>query len=147
MIIEAIAIGLVYGFFLFEWTGLVAGGLVAPGYFALYFNRPAIIALCLATALCTMILVRGLAYVTVLYGRRRFIVSVLAAFALQWTAGMLVMGAEIAEGRLDVVGFIIPGLVAHEMDRQGVGPTLLALLLLSTLVHLTLKAVGWARLI
>ena len=28
MIIEAIAIGLVYGFFLFEWTGLVAGGLV-----------------------------------------------------------------------------------------------------------------------
>ena len=60
---------------------------------------------------------------------------------------MLVMGAEIAEGRLDVVGFIIPGLVAHEMDRQGVGPTLLALLLLSSLVHLTLRAVGWARLI
>ena len=35
MLVEAIAIGLVLGFFLFEWTGLVAGGLIAPGYFAL----------------------------------------------------------------------------------------------------------------
>ena len=145
MIIEAIAIGLVYGFFFFEWTGLVAGGLVAPGYFALYFNRPWIIVLCLATALCTMVFVRGIACVSVLYGRRRFILSVLAAFALQWSAGMLIMGTEIAEGRLDVVGFIIPGLVAHEMDRQGIGQTLLALLLLSCLVYLTLQGLGWAR--
>jgi poly-gamma-glutamate biosynthesis protein PgsC/CapC len=145
MIIEAIAIGLVYGFFLFEWTGLVAGGLVAPGYFALYFHRPQLIAVCLVTALCTMMLVRGLACVSILYGRRRFILSVLTAFALQWSISMLIMGTEIAEGRIDVVGFIIPGLVAHEMDRQGIGQTLLALLLLSSLVYLTLQGFGWLR--
>jgi poly-gamma-glutamate biosynthesis protein PgsC/CapC len=143
MLIEAIAIGLVYGFFFFELTGLVAGGLVAPGYLAISFNQPWTIALCLVSALATMALTRLLAKVTVLYGRRRFIVSTLMAFALQWSLGALVMGFDPTLGRLEVVGFIIPGLIANEMDRQGPGQTLLALFILSSLVYLTLLGLGW----
>lgn len=145
MLIEAIGIGLVYGFLLFEWTGLVAGGLIAPGYFALALDQPWAVATCLATALATMVLVRALSFATLLYGRRRFILCVLAAFALQWTAGAAIMGSELAQGRVEVVGYIIPGLVAHEMDRQGVGRTLLALLVLSCLVFLTLRGLAWLR--
>jgi poly-gamma-glutamate biosynthesis protein PgsC/CapC len=145
MLIEAIAIGLVYSFFFFEWTGLVAGGLIAPGYFALAFDQPWAIALCLLTALVTMMVVRVLSFVTILYGRRRFILSVLVAFALQWSVGAMVMGTELAQGRVEVVGYIIPGLVAHEMDRQGIGLTLLALLVLSCLVFLSLRGLAWFR--
>ncbi|MDD9302710.1 MAG: poly-gamma-glutamate biosynthesis protein PgsC [Desulfobacter sp.] len=145
MLIEAIAIGLVYGFFFLEWTGLVAGGLIAPGYFALAFDQPWAIALCLLTALASMIAVRLLSFVTILYGRRRFILSVLVAFALQWSLGAMVMGTELAQGRVEVVGYIIPGLVAHEMDRQGVGLTLLSLLVLSCLVFLSLRGIEWMR--
>ncbi|WDP84052.1 MAG: poly-gamma-glutamate biosynthesis protein PgsC [Desulfobacter sp.] len=145
MLIEAIAIGLVYGFFFLEWTGLVAGGLIAPGYFALAFDQPWAIALCLLTALASMIAVRLLSFVTILYGRRRFILSVLVAFALQWSVGAMVMGTELAQGRVEVVGYIIPGLVAHEMDRQGVGLTLLSLLVLSCLVFLSLRGIEWMR--
>ncbi len=142
MLIEAIAIGLVLGFFFFEWTGLVAGGLVAPGYFALAFERPGMIALCLGVALTSMLLVRGAARFCVLYGRRRFILCVLTGFALQWTLGAAVIGAEFAQGRIDTVGYIIPGLVAHEMDRQGAGLTLLALFALSAAVRLILEIFG-----
>jgi poly-gamma-glutamate biosynthesis protein PgsC/CapC len=145
MLVEAIAVGLVYSFFFFEMTGLVAGGLVVPGYFAMSFDQPLVIALCLGTALLTMLLVRVLSFATILFGRRRFIVCILLAFALQWTAGALLIGSEAARGRLDVVGFIIPGLVANEMDRQGTGKTLLALLLLSGLVHLSLRGLAWLR--
>lgn len=145
MLIEAIAIALVYGFFFFEWTGLVAGGLIAPGYFALAFDQPWTILLCLLTAMITMIVVRSLSFVTILYGRRRFILSILTAFALQWSVGAMVMGTELAQGRVEVVGYIIPGLVAHEMDRQGIGLTLLSLLVLSCLVFLTLRGLSWLR--
>lgn len=145
MLIEAIAIGLVYGFFFFEWTGLVAGGLIAPGYFALAFDQPWAIVLCLLTALVTMMVVRVLSFVTILYGRRRFILSLLVAFALQWSVGAMIMGTELAQGRVEVVGFIIPGLVAHEMDRQGIGLTLLALLSLSCLVFLSLRGMACLR--
>lgn len=145
MLIEAIAVGLLLSFILFEATGLVAGGLIAPGYFALYFDQPLVIALCLAAALATMFIVRCLACLTILYGRRRFIVCVLVAFALQWSLGALLMGSELGQGRVEVVGYIIPGLVANEMDRQGVGKTLLALLLLSALTFLCLRGLAWLR--
>lgn len=145
MLIEAIAIGLVYGFFFFEWTGLVAGGLITPGYFALAFDQPWTIASCLLIALVAMVIVRVLAFVTILYGRRRFILSILVAFVLQWSMGAMILGTELAQGRVDVVGYIIPGLIAHEMDRQGIGLTLMALLVLSCLVFLSLQVLSWLR--
>ncbi len=139
MLIESIAIGLLYGFVLFEWLGIVAGGLVAPGYLALYFNDPISIVVCLATALLTFGIVHILSRYCILYGRRRFIVCVLLAFFLQWTIVGNLMNAEFARGTLDLVGFIIPGLLANEMHRQGIGITLAALLVLSSLVWLTLQ--------
>lgn len=142
MLIEAIAISFIYGFILFEWIGLVAGGLIAPAYMALFFDRPAILALCIGIALLTLFLVRLLSFISILYGRRRFIVSILVAFALQWTIGSFIMGSEFSQGNVEVVGYIIPGLLAHEMERQGIGQTLLALLFLSALVWLTMKLLG-----
>lgn len=145
MLLEAIAIGLVYGFFFFEWTGLVAGGLVAPGYFAIYFDRPWGLVLCLCTAFVTMCLIRILSSFTLLYGRRRFLLSVLMGFAIQWTLGSMFTSLEFFQGYFDVVGFIIPGLIANEMDRQGIGQTILPLLLLSCLVFLTLQVLTCLR--
>lgn len=145
MLVEAIAIGLVLSFVLFEWTGLAAGGMVAPGYFALALDRPGMIALCLGVALATMLLVRAASAFTLIYGRRRFILCVLTGFALQWTLGAAVVGSSFAAGRVDAVGFIIPGLVAYEMDRQGLGVTLLALLVLSAAVRLALEGLGLTR--
>lgn len=139
MLVEAIAIALVLGFVLFEATGLTAGGLIAPGYFGLAFDQPWLIGISLASAIATMLVVRGLAFVTILYGRRRFLVSVLVAFALQWSFMALFMATQMGQGRLEVVGYIIPGLVANEMDRQGIPQTLLALGTLSTAVFLVLK--------
>ena len=142
MLVEAIAIGLVLGFFLFEWTGLVAGGLIAPGYFALSLERPGTMALCLGVALCTMLFMRLLSRFCLLYGRRRFILCVLVGFTLQWTLGAAIMGTDAALGRVETVSYIIPGLVAHEMDRQGVCSTLLALLVLTCAVRLVMELFG-----
>lgn len=138
MLIIAIAISLVLGFVLFEVAGIVAGGLVSPGYFALQWDRPASIGLALAIALLTLFVLRCVGACTVLYGRRRFLFALLVAFFLQWTLGSAVMGLAMAEGRADIVGYLIPGLVAHEMDRQGLGITLAALLLLTALTRLCL---------
>lgn len=139
MLVEAIAIGLVLGFFFFEWTGLVAGGLVVPGYLALGLDRPGMIALCLGVALATMFLIRIGARFMLLYGRRRFILCILTGFALQWTLGAAVIGTEFAQGQIEAVGYIIPGIIANEMDRQGAGPTLISLLLLSLSVRLLME--------
>ena len=138
----SIAIGLVLGFFLFELTGLVAGGLVTPGYFALYFDQPWLIVQALAVALAAMLLTRLASTFSVLYGRRRFIVTILLGFALQWSAAAFIWGAGLAGTRIDALGYIIPGILANEMDRQGVGRTLAVLLAVSCLVRVILRLTG-----
>lgn len=141
MLVAAIAIGLLYGFILFELCGLVAGGLIAPGYVAVSLDQPWMVALCLIVSLLTLLLVRLLGCALLLYGRRRFIVCVLLGFVLQWLIGAAFMESTFGLGRINVVGYIIPGLLANEMGRQGIVPTLLSLLLLSCLVWLTLYAI------
>jgi poly-gamma-glutamate biosynthesis protein PgsC/CapC len=141
-LIEAIAIGLLAGFFLYEWIGFSPGGFVVPGYVALYLDRPWVIVATLVTSLLAWGVVRGLSRWLVLFGRRRFMLMVLAGFACQWLVewGLGHLPASIP--RADVIGFIIPGLIANEMDRQGVIPTLSALAVLSVFVRLVLAAAG-----
>jgi poly-gamma-glutamate biosynthesis protein PgsC/CapC len=142
LLTQSIALGLFVGFIFFELTGIVAGGLVTPGYFALYYDRPQLIAETLMAALITMVCIRLLSMVTILYGRRRFIVTVLIGFALQWSMGVMFWGQLVAETRIDALGFIIPGLLAHEMERQGAGKTLVLLFIISAIVRAILHLLG-----
>ena len=137
------AVGLVLGFILFECSGIVAGGLVSPGYFALYWDRPGTIALALGVALLTLTFLRILGSFTLLYGRRRFVVALLTGFFIQWCLGGMLLGSGLAMSSSEIVGYLIPGLVGHEMDRQGVALTLVALLLLSSLTRVVLQLAGF----
>lgn len=141
-LIEAIAIGLLAGFFLYEWLGLSPGGFVVPGYIALFLDKPAALVGTAVASLLAWGVVRGMSRWMILYGRRRFMLIVLAGFASQWLvewAGGL-LPAPLP--RAEVIGFIIPGLIANELDRQGVVPTLAALSLLAVVVRLVLIACG-----
>jgi poly-gamma-glutamate biosynthesis protein PgsC/CapC len=139
---QSIALSLFLGFFFFEFTGLVAGGLVAPGYFALYCDQPWLLAQTLLAAVVTFCLARLLGRWVVLYGRRRFIVTILLGFCLQWLAGGLIWGLDLAATRIDALGYIIPGLVANELERQGIGKTLVSLLIITCAVRLLLRLSG-----
>lgn len=145
LLAESIAIGLVIGLVFYELTGLVAGGLVVPGYLALYWDQPVVMAATVLIALATLLLVRLVASVSILYGRRRFAVMVIAGFACQWLFESLLSGTSVANARIDVIGYIIPGLMANEMDRQGVVRTLLSLIAVSAAVRLCLVAFGQLR--
>ena len=137
---ESIAVGLVLGFLFYEWTGLSAGGLVVPGYIALYWDRPLMIAVTLALSLITFVVVRLLARVTILYGRRRFILMMIAGFLFRWLFETLVARTGLVSVEIDTIGYIIPGLIANEMERQRVLPTIFSLLIISVLVRLILIA-------
>ncbi|MEZ5302916.1 MAG: poly-gamma-glutamate biosynthesis protein PgsC/CapC [Verrucomicrobiales bacterium] len=58
LLTAAIGIGLAISLLFSELFGLAAGGLVVPGYFALYLNHPIVIAMTVAAALATYLIVR-----------------------------------------------------------------------------------------
>ncbi len=145
MLESAIGIGITVNLLLTEVFGLASAGLVVPGYLALYFSQPSRLAATFLLALVTWGLVRfGLARLVVLYGRRRFGVTVLVGFLLNLC--MLRVLRTLPADPLDLraIGFIIPGLIANQALAQGVWPTLVLTVLAAAVVRLVLfLAGGW----
>ena len=136
----SIGVGLAVGLLFTEKLGIAAGGLIVPGYMALFLTQPLTILTTLAVAVVTFGVVRSLSTFLVVYGRRRTALMILVGFLLGSMARHLV---PTSDGELTVIGFIIPGLVAIWMDRQGVLQTLTSLAIVSVVVRLLLVlAVG-----
>lgn len=135
----SIGIGLVVSLLFSEFLGLAAGGMVVPGYIALNLSDPLKVAATLLAGLVTHFLVRAMMFFMVIYGRRRTVLMILVGFLV----GSLVrhhVEFEVASYsvHLTVVGYIIPGLIAIWLDRQGVVETLSTLLVASVLVRMCL---------
>lgn len=143
--IYSIAIGLIVSLIFTEIFGLAAGGMIVPGYFALSLDKPLELCLTAAAALLTFAVVRGISKVAIVYGRRRIVLMILTGFLVGTAirALPLMFGGETswgsaALGQFAVIGFIIPGLIALWIDRQGLIETLGTLTTSSVVVRLVL---------
>ena len=108
-------------------------------------EQPLLLAGTLTTSLLTCFSVKAASRYIILYGRRRFILMVLTGFAWQWLFKAVVIQPFVLTMETDILGFIIPGLIANEMERQHILPTLLTLLVISVMVRLTLIGLGVVR--
>ena len=138
MIYQAIGIGIVVSFAFFEIVGLSPGGIVVPGYIALFLDQPVRILVTLLIALLTYFSVKMLSNYIILYGRRRFLAMILIGFLLKWLTEEVITIIPISGMELRSIGYIIPGLIANEMRRQGIFPTLYSLAIVVIIVHLIL---------
>ena len=143
MLESAIGIGIAVNLLLTEVFGLASAGLVVPGYLALYLSQPSRLVATALVALATWAVVRfGLARLVVLYGRRRFGVTVLVGFLLNLFLLRVLRTMPAEPLDLRAIGFIIPGLIANQALVQGVWPTLVLTVLAAAVVRLILFAAG-----
>ncbi len=135
----SVGIGLVIGIFCSEMLGMASSGLIVPGYIAIYLTQPKLLLATLLVAFATFGLVRLVAGVVLIHGRRRSVMMILIGYILGMLVNQLsgVWAADVA-----VIGFVIPGLIAMWMDRQGVLQTLSALAIVSVMVRLVLIVAG-----
>ena len=161
----SIGLGLAVSLLFSELFGLAAGGLVVPGYLALYLNQPLDVVLTLGAATLTFVVVRLASSFVIIYGKRRTVLMILVGYAVGMGINALIgggieLGADTPMGplargpaaaetalaamnepavlELRTIGFIIPGLIAIWMDRQGAMATLAALLTSAVVVRLLL---------
>ncbi|HOT46188.1 MAG TPA: poly-gamma-glutamate biosynthesis protein PgsC [Spirochaetota bacterium] len=135
----SIGLGLCVSLLFSEFFGIAAGGMVVPGYIALYLNRPLVIIATALVSLLTYFIVNSLGSFMIIYGRRRTVLMILLGFLLGWlvrTLEPIPLGPQAVE--LSIVGYIIPGLIAIWLDRQGIIETMAALITSSAIVRLIL---------
>lgn len=142
MIVETLLIGLVLALVWAELTDVSPGGIIVAGYFALYLDRPLRVAATLAVALVAWAVVRALSRQLILFGRRRFVLTVLVGAVLSqaWLLAAPRLFAGPVETR--VIGWIVPGILASSLARQKPLPTLASLAAVSTLTYAVARLVA-----
>jgi len=145
----AVAIGIAVSMLFYEKLSLVPGGVIVPGYVALTLDRPYLLLSTFAVAIVTLFVVKRLSNYLVLFGRRKFSFMMLMSFVIAWGIQSIVAVALTAyqtpsigpTGVFQVIGFIIPGLVANSMERQGITKTMYALTAVSVIVYVILYVI------
>ena len=138
-------LGIVFGLAFYELVGRSPGGIVAPAYIAFFWDQPGRVAATLAVSLITYGAVALAGRYLLLFGRRRTGLMLLVGFLLRWLWESTTV--TFAPGTaFDAIGFIVPGLIANDLDRQGIVATWSSLLIVAALVRLTLwtlRGLGW----
>jgi len=131
-------VGVVFSMVVYERMQLTTGGAIVPAYLAMAVFRPVAVVATVLIGLATYAVVaKGIGRRWILYGRTKFEVEVLVgiAFILMSTVLAGLAGrADPALAGLAGIGFLVPGIIAHDMSRQRPGRTVAALLLTSAVL-------------
>ena len=135
----AIGLGVLISLFFLETFGAAAGGIVVAGYVAMYLHQPITILATLSISLIVFMIVKFLGNFMFIFGRRRMVITVLLGFIIGWMARYYGIFANLSSDySVNVIGFIIPGLIANSMERQGIVKTLSILVVAAVIVRFLL---------
>lgn len=135
-------------FFMSETIGLAAGGIVVPGYIAMTLHEPFRVIGTIAIALVVYLIIRVLSSWMLLFGRRQLVLGVLLGYLIGY-ATKVMPPIHLGQTALDIstIGFVIPGLIAYWMGRQGVVETISTLLVAGVLARLIITVISGGEII
>lgn len=139
MFIETLLVGFLLALLWVELTDISPGGIIVPGYLALNLSRPLPVLATFAAALLALAFYRLVSPHFVLFGRRRFVLLVLAGAAAGEALNLISSSLAPSSPALRVIGWIIPGIIAGNLIRQKPLPTLASCLAVSGAVFAVVK--------
>lgn len=131
-------IGIVLSLLFIELTGLSPGGIITPAYFALFvYDAPLRILLTFIIAVLSFAIMRLLSRYAIIYGKRRYIMYLLCGMAIKALFSLPQLAGLAGLPSLSLsIGFLIPGLIGHDMERQGIFPTIFSICIVVALLLL-----------
>lgn len=121
-----LVIGAVTSLLFTEFLSVSPGGVIVPGMLALYIDSPARLGISFVEASLAYFAVRLLSRSLILFGRRRFASFLLAGFLARFLFESIIPGLFSSVPILAAAGWLIPGLIAADADRQGPPVTIVA---------------------
>ena len=131
----SIGLGIFLSLILSELFGVTAGGIIVPGYISLYLHSPSQVIITFLVAIIVYLIIQMLSNYMFLYGKRRIVLALILGFIFGFISRNFSF-YSIELGDLEVIGNIIPGLIANWMDRQGVIRTISVVIITAVLVKL-----------
>jgi poly-gamma-glutamate biosynthesis protein PgsC/CapC len=135
MSFETVFIGLAVALLYIEATGIYPGGIIVPAFLAASLDQPLRAAATIVVACMSLLLYKLLARYFILFGRRRFVILLFLGALISQIFAWAVPNLPAGPAELRVIGFIIPGLLAGNLERQKFLPTLASLATVTTVTY------------
>ena len=135
MIYETLLIGIIVAVIYTELLETYPGGIIVPAYVALHLDHPGRVVMTIFIAFSSLFVYRLLSRHLILFGKRRFVTLVLIGVLLSQILYMLSASISTASYDLLVVGWLIPGLLANNLEKQRWLPTLASLVTVAVLTY------------
>ncbi len=123
-------------------TGVYPGGIIVPSYLVLFVNQPSRLLGTLVAALLTLLCYKIVSRYLIVFGRRMFVFMVL--LGALWTFCWIQLFPLFYPASLEfrVIGWVIPGLIANNFQKQGVASTTAALVTVTVAVYFFGRILG-----
>ena len=125
------------GMLYYQKTGWACGGIITPGVIAMYIGDLATVAVSIAAGLLTWIILDLLVRLFSLYGRQRLAAAMLIALALRYP--LVSVWGELSLW----LGWVVPGLIGADIQRQGPLTTLTAVVAVSAVTAMAVQLLQW----
>jgi poly-gamma-glutamate biosynthesis protein PgsC/CapC len=128
-----LAVGILLGMLYYHKTGWACGGIITPGVIAIYIGDPDKVLVSIAAGWVTWIVLKILVQFSGIYGRQRLAAAMLIALALRYP--LVSVWGETSLW----LGWVVPGLIGADMQRQGVVITLAAVVAVSVVTAMSVQ--------
>lgn len=143
MTFETLFIGIVIAVLYVEIMDIYPGGIIVPGYIALYLDQPLRVLVTIIVAFLSLITYRILSRYLILFGRRRFVTMIF--LGTLWAEFWFLLLPQILASPLELraIGWLIPGLLANNLEKQKIVPTLASMITVSVIVYFLVRVILW----
>ena len=142
MIFETLFIGLIIAVIYVEIMDIYPGGIIVPAYAALYLDEPLRVLATILIALLSLYTYRVLSRFLILFGKRRFVMLVLLGGL--WVQIWFIISPSFFADPLGLraIGWIIPGLLANNLEKQKIVPTLASMFIVAIIIYFIVSLIG-----
>lgn len=141
MTFETLLVGIVVAVIYVEILDIYPGGIIVPAYIALYLDEPLRVLATILVAFLGLFTYKILSRFLILFGRRRFVLLVLLGVFWAQLWFFLLPRLFTSPLELRAVGWLIPGLLANNLEKQKYIPTLASMLTVSILTYFLVRII------
>ncbi len=145
MVEITVGLGIALSLLLSEFLGVTAGGIIVPGYIALYLHQPMQVVVTFLVSILVFGIIKFFSRYMFIYGKRRIVLAIILGFLFGYISRNLFF-SPYETISFAVIGNIIPGLIANWMDRQGMIRTISVVLITAVLVKLIVLIISGGQL-
>jgi len=139
MTFEMLLIGLVVAVLYVEIMDIYPGGIIVPGYVALYLDQPLRVVATILIAFLSLYTYKIISRFLILFGKRRFVMLILLGGLWSQLWFILLPHFFSVPLELKAIGWLIPGLLANNLEKQKIIPTLASMFTVAIITYFLVR--------